>query len=107
MASTALCGFFPIDKKTIQYFRFTGKTEEVALEAWAKASGFFWTPDAEPKFASVLEARPCKHRAVTRRTQASAGSSGSGHEAAVPPRTWWTPSASRPRVRRSIWVACG
>ncbi len=54
----ATCGFFPIDKKTIEYFRFTGKTsEEVALtEAWAKASGFFWTPDApEPEFASVLE----------------------------------------------------
>ncbi|MBM90908.1 MAG: aconitate hydratase AcnA [Phycisphaerae bacterium] len=54
----ATCGFFPIDKKTIEYFRFTGKTaEEVALtEAWAKASGFFWTPDApEPEFASALE----------------------------------------------------
>ena len=54
----ATCGFFPIDKKTIEYFRFTGKTaDEVALtEAWAKASGFFWTPDApEPEFASVLK----------------------------------------------------
>ena len=54
----ATCGFFPIDKKTIEYFRFTAKTkEEVALtEAWAKASGFFWTPDApEPEFANVLE----------------------------------------------------
>ncbi len=54
----ATCGFFPIDEKTIEYFRFTGKTEEeVALtEAWAKASGFFWTKDApEPEFASVLE----------------------------------------------------
>ncbi|MFG0299243.1 MAG: aconitate hydratase AcnA [Phycisphaerales bacterium JB047] len=54
----ATCGFFPIDKKTIEYFRFTGKTsEEVALtEAWAKASGFFWTADApEPEFASALE----------------------------------------------------
>jgi aconitate hydratase len=54
----ATCGFFPIDAKTIEYFRFTGKTdEEVALtEAWAKASGFYWTKDApEPEFASVLE----------------------------------------------------
>jgi len=63
----ATCGFFPIDKKTIEYFRFTGKTEqEVALtEAWAKASGFYWTKDApEPAFASVLEldlssVKPC------------------------------------------------
>ena len=54
----ATCGFFPIDDKTIEYFRFTAKTdEEVALtEAWAKASGFYWTPDApEPKFAATLE----------------------------------------------------
>ncbi|GAB4383555.1 MAG: aconitate hydratase AcnA [Phycisphaerales bacterium] len=54
----ATCGFFPIDAKTIDYFRFTGKTdEEVELtEAWAKAAGFFWTPDApEPEFSAVLE----------------------------------------------------
>ncbi len=54
----ATSGFFPIDDKTIEYFRFTGKTEhEVALtEAWAKASGFYWTPDApEPSFSATLE----------------------------------------------------
>ncbi len=63
----ATCGFFPIDDKTIEYFRFTAKTdEEVALtEAWAKASGFYWTPDApEPEFAATLEldlstVKPC------------------------------------------------
>jgi aconitate hydratase len=54
----ATCGFFPIDKKTIEYFRLTAKTEhEVELtEAWAKASGFFWEPDApDPEFAGVLQ----------------------------------------------------
>ena len=54
----ATCGFFPIDKKTIEYFRLTAKTEhEVKLtEAWARASGFFWEPDApEPEFTNVLE----------------------------------------------------
>ncbi|MBZ0170832.1 MAG: aconitate hydratase, partial [Phycisphaerales bacterium] len=54
----ATCGFFPIDEKTIEFFRFTAKTaEEVALtEAWAKASGFFWTADApEPEFSATLE----------------------------------------------------
>ncbi len=63
----ATCGFFPIDSKTIDYFRFTGKSdEEVALtEAWAKAAGFFWTPEApDPEFAAVLEldlstVKPC------------------------------------------------
>jgi len=54
----ATCGFFPIDEKTIEFFRFTAKTDqEVALtEAWAKAAGFFWTQDAPvPKFATTLE----------------------------------------------------
>src|SRR5690606_5163623 len=54
----ATCGFFPIDKKTIEYFRLTAKTEhELRLtEAWAKAAGFFWTPDTpDPEFTSVLE----------------------------------------------------
>jgi aconitate hydratase len=63
----ATCGFFPIDQKTIEFFRFTGKTEdECALtEAWAKASGFFWTPNApEPEFGATLEldlasVKPC------------------------------------------------
>ncbi|MEL7473814.1 MAG: aconitate hydratase AcnA [Planctomycetota bacterium] len=54
----ATCGFFPIDSKTLSYLKFTAKTdEEVALtEAWAKASGFFWTPDTpDPEFTHVLE----------------------------------------------------
>jgi len=54
----ATCGFFPIDAKTIDYLRFTAKSEaEVRLtETWAKASGFFWTPDSpEPSFSTVLE----------------------------------------------------
>ncbi|MEZ6317569.1 MAG: aconitate hydratase AcnA [Phycisphaerales bacterium] len=54
----ATCGFFPIDAKTIDYLKFTAKSaDEVALtEAWAKASGFYWTKDApEPVFSSVLE----------------------------------------------------
>ena len=54
----ATCGFFPIDKKTIEYFRLTAKSEhELRLtEAWAKAAGFFWTPDTpDPEFTSVLE----------------------------------------------------
>ena len=54
----ATCGFFPIDAKTIDYLRFTGKSEdEVQLaEQWAKASGFYWTPnDPEPRFSATLE----------------------------------------------------
>ena len=63
----ATCGFFPIDAKTIEFFRFTGKSEEecALTEAWAKASGFFWTPDAAvPAFGATLEldlstVKPC------------------------------------------------
>jgi aconitate hydratase len=54
----ATCGFFPIDSTTLDYLRLTAKTrEEVELtEAWAKASGFFWTPEApEPEFGAVVE----------------------------------------------------
>jgi aconitate hydratase len=54
----ATCGFFPIDAKTLDYFRLTAKTEhEIKLtEAWARAAGFFWEPSVkDPEFSSVLE----------------------------------------------------
>ncbi len=53
----ATCGFFPIDEKTLEYFRFTGRDEAAELsEAYAKANAMFWTPDAaEPEFTSTLE----------------------------------------------------
>lgn len=54
----ATCGFFPIDNKTIEYLRFSGRDEEtVALvEAYAKEQGL-WTNagDTDPVFTSVLE----------------------------------------------------
>ena len=54
----ATCGFFPIDKETIRYLSFTGRTpERVALvEAYAKAQGLWRdesTPD--PVFTDTLE----------------------------------------------------
>ena len=53
----ATCGFFPIDEKTIDYLRTTGRTDErVALvEAYAKAQGMWRdakTPD--PVFTDTL-----------------------------------------------------
>ncbi|MFN9992573.1 MAG: aconitate hydratase AcnA, partial [Phycisphaerales bacterium] len=54
----ATMGFFPIDQVTLEYMRFTGRDEAtVALvEAYAKATGLFWTPgSAEPEFTDVLE----------------------------------------------------
>jgi aconitate hydratase len=54
----ATCGFFPIDKETIRYLRFTGRPdEEVALvEAYAKKQGL-WHEDStpDPIFTTTLE----------------------------------------------------
>jgi aconitate hydratase len=54
----ATCGFFPVDKETINYLRFTGRDpQRVALvEAYAKAQGLWRdasTPD--PVFTDTLE----------------------------------------------------
>ncbi|MES1984325.1 MAG: aconitate hydratase AcnA, partial [Pseudomonadota bacterium] len=54
----ATCGFFPIDGKTLDYMRLTGRTEEnIALvEAYAKAQGFWLNvEDADPVFTDTLE----------------------------------------------------
>jgi aconitate hydratase len=53
----ATCGFFPVDEKTIEYLRFTGRDEARVqlVEAYAKEQGF-WRNDAkEPVFTDTLE----------------------------------------------------
>ncbi|WP_046861778.1 aconitate hydratase AcnA [Microvirga massiliensis] len=54
----ATCGFFPVDQKTIDYLRTTGRTDErIALvEAYAKAQGTWRTADTpDPVFTDTLE----------------------------------------------------
>jgi len=54
----ATMGFFPIDRATLDYLGFTGRSEAtVALvEAYCKAQGLFWEPGMpEPEFTDVLE----------------------------------------------------
>jgi aconitate hydratase len=54
----ATCGFFPIDERTMEYMRLTGRPDEtVALtEAYAKAQGFWRHDDApDPIFTDTLE----------------------------------------------------
>ena len=54
----ATCGFFPIDDKTLDYMRLTGRPDEtVALtEAYAKAQGMWRLADApDPIFTDTLE----------------------------------------------------
>ena len=52
------CTLFPVDDKTLDYLRLTGRSEEqIALvEAYAKAQGFWNDPEAEERvYAKVLE----------------------------------------------------
>ena len=46
----ATCAIFPIDQETLEYLRFTGRSEErVALvEAYARAQGLFHLPESPP-----------------------------------------------------------
>ncbi|MGB7419086.1 MAG: aconitate hydratase AcnA [Erythrobacter sp.] len=52
----ATCGFFGIDDKTLDYMRLTGRDEEtIALvEAYSKAQGLWFDPEAEPVFTNML-----------------------------------------------------
>ena len=51
----ATCGFFPVDAKTIDYLRATGReADRVALvEAYCKQQGL-WRSEAEPEFTDTL-----------------------------------------------------
>ncbi|MFM9829243.1 MAG: aconitate hydratase, partial [Sphingomonas sp.] len=54
----ATCGFFPIDDKTLDYMRLTGRSDEqIALtEAYARAQGMWRLPDAaDPVFTDMLD----------------------------------------------------
>ncbi len=52
----ATCGFFPIDEKTIDYLKLSGRKDETVelVEAYAKEQGL-WGSDTEPEFSSVVE----------------------------------------------------
>jgi aconitate hydratase len=52
----ATLGFFPIDAKTIEYLRLTGRTEKAELtEAYAKANKLFLTEDTQTEYSQVIE----------------------------------------------------
>ncbi|MCB9061114.1 MAG: aconitate hydratase AcnA [Halobacteriovoraceae bacterium] len=54
----ATCGFFPIDEKTIDYLKFSGRDDQtVALvEAYAKKQGLWaYENDPDPVFSSIVE----------------------------------------------------
>jgi len=53
----ATCGFFPVDEKTIDYMRLTGRAEEqlALVEAYCKAQGMWHTGEQDPVFTDTLE----------------------------------------------------
>ncbi|MGV7213727.1 aconitate hydratase AcnA [Bradyrhizobium sp. UFLA05-112] len=54
----ATCGFFPVDRETLNYLNLSGRaSDRIALvEAYAKAQGLFRTPGmADPVFTDTLE----------------------------------------------------
>ena len=54
----ATCGFFPTDEKTIEYLKFTGRSQEQVdlVEAYSKEQGLWLNAgDADPVFTSTLE----------------------------------------------------
>jgi len=54
----ATCGFFPVDERTTEYLRLTGRDEEAVqgVESFAKAQGLWYnSEDAEKSYTAVLE----------------------------------------------------
>jgi aconitate hydratase len=53
----ATTGCFPIDERTLQYLRLTGRSHaQVALvAAYARANGLWHDPDANPRYTNVME----------------------------------------------------
>lgn len=53
----ATCGIFPIDEKTIEYLRFTGRDEDRVqlVEAYAKEQGLWRNDTKDPIFTDSLE----------------------------------------------------
>ncbi len=52
----ATLGFFPVDQKTLDYLKLTGRGDRARLvEAYTKATGMFYSGEAEPEFTQVVE----------------------------------------------------
>jgi aconitate hydratase len=53
----ATCGFFPVDERTLEYLRLTGRpAERIALvEAYTKENMLWHDPEEEPTYSQVVE----------------------------------------------------
>ena len=79
---------FPIDAKTTDYLRLTGRSEEqIALvETYAKEQGLWHDDDREAKYSEYLELDLATRRAEHRRAEAAAGPGDPGPRQAGLPR---------------------
>ncbi|MFC9336227.1 aconitate hydratase AcnA [Arthrobacter sp. NPDC057009] len=52
----ATTGYFPVDTNVLDYLRETGRSEfqRTLVETYARASGFWFDPDAEPDYTSTI-----------------------------------------------------
>ena len=61
----ATLGFFPVDAKTIDYLRNTGRKAQADLtEAYAMETGFFYSGAEEPEYTETIYPRPCHDRPI-------------------------------------------
>ena len=54
----ATCGFFPVDERTLEYLRLSGREDDAiaGVEAYARAQGFWYSvDDAEKSYTDTLE----------------------------------------------------
>ena len=52
----ATMGFFPVDEKTVEYFKLTHRTEQAKiLETCTRSLGLFYTGEQDPEYTDVLE----------------------------------------------------
>ena len=51
----ATLGFFPVDEKTLDYLKLTGRDDRAAVvEAYTRATGMFYTGESDPEFTQVV-----------------------------------------------------
>ena len=52
----ATIGFFPVDKKTVEYLNMTNREEQAEItERYTKATGLFYTGKEKPEYTKVIE----------------------------------------------------
>ncbi len=100
----ATCGFFPVDKVTLDYLRLTGRdAHRIALvEAYTKAQGMFRESGGlDPVFTDTAGTRPVHGRAQPGRAEAPAGPGGAeGRGLGVQDRADQEPGRASQRCRR-------